>query len=470
LSWSISFCGLGVVARGLLMNNSGSDGKESFILGRGKSGSKRQAMVRFVSIFLWLTVGPHAVEVAVEGPVAAVEIRLDGQVVGIAKAPTWQAECDFGTVIRPHELVAVAFDEGGVELDRARQVLNLPRSDAEVEMILVSGSSAQPVAVRVVAQSAQHYEPVHVLVTFDGETLSGSDGLYLLPNFNPEQAHILSAEATFPRGVSARDDLTLGGSHRGLVTSELTAVAVKVAGRRRPRPADFDGLLRARGVELRVAAVERPGGRVYLVRDHNSWPTLHEAGVKMERMWPTQGGFRFDRAYDLTPDLHRYHLVVPNATVRGDLSIFQVAGPYPLQRYGLPQLASQLVNTAASLDGQALTVAVAVAGVRAARDSCPRVVVLVLSDDIVDHSRDRPQDVMDYLKSLHVPLVVWTTGENKQTIWGPADDVSSPKALMNSAERVMKSLLRQWIVWVEGRHLASDIELDDPTGRFRLAE
>ena len=190
----------------------------------------------------------------------------------------------------------------------------------------------------------------------------------------------------------------------------------------------------------------------------------------MERMWPTPDAFRFEKGgYKLTPDMHRYHLVVPNATVRDDLSIFQVAGPYPLSRYGLPLLASQLVNTAASLDGQALTVAVAVAGVRAARDSCPRVVVLVLSDDVVDYSHDRPQDIVEYLKSLQVPLVVWTTGDRTETIWGPADKVSTPKALLKSGERVMKSILRQWIVWVEGRHLPSDFELDDPSGRFRLA-
>jgi len=426
-------------------------------------------MVTFVSIFLWLTVGTHTVEVAVEGPVSSVEMRIDGATAGIATAPEWRAVCDFGPVIRPHELVAVAFDEHGVELGRARQVLNLPRPDAEVEMIFVAGSSEWPVAVRVVAQSAQKLEPAHVLVTFDGEILTDSEGLYLLPPYDREQAHILSAEATFPLGVSARDDLTLGGSYRGQIASELTAVAVEVSGRRRPQPADFEGLLRAGGEALRVAAVERPGGRVFLVRDHNSWPVLHAAGVKMERMWPTQEAFRFDRGYELTPDMHRYHLVVPNATVRDDLAIFQVAGPFPLHRYSLPLLATQLVNSEASLDGQALAVAVAVAGVRAARDSCPRVVVLVLSDEAVDHSQDLPQDIMGYLESLHVPLVVWTTGDRKETVWGLAEDVSSPKALIKSGEQVMKSILRQWIVWVEGRHLPSDITLDDRSGKFRLA-
>jgi len=373
-------------------------------------------------------------------------------------------------VISPHVLEAVAFDENGVELDRDRQVLNMPRPDAEVEMILVTGSSEWPEAVRVVTQSAQKEEPADILVSFDGEMLTSyGEELYLLPPYDREKAHILSAEATFPFGVNARDDLTIGGSHRGDIVSELTAVAVEVSGRRRPQPADFDGILRAGGEELRVAGVERPGGRIFLVRDHNSWPTLHEAGTRMEKMWPTREAFRFDRGYDLTPDMHRYHLVVPNATVRDDLAIFQVAGPFPLHRYSLALLSSQLLNSAASLDGQALAVAVAVAGVRAARDSCPRVVVLVLSDEVVDHSRDLPRDIMGYLKNLQVPLVVWTTGDEKETTWGPADQVSSPKALVNSAERVMKSMLKQWIVWVEGQYLPSNITLDDPSGRFRLA-
>jgi len=426
-------------------------------------------MVTFVSIFLWLTVGTHTVVVAVEGPVASVEIRVDGVAAGIATAPDWRAVCDFGRVLRPHRLEAVAFDERGIELDRDSQILNLPRPDAEVEMILQKGYSPWPEGVQVVTQSAEKLEPANVLVTFDGEMLTGSDGLYLLPPYDRERAHILSAEATFPFGVTARDDLTLGGPHRGQVASELTAVAVEVEGRRRPQPAEFEGLLRAGSEELRVVAVERPGGRVFLVRDHNSWPALHATGDKMEKMWPTQEAFRFDRGFELTPEMHRYHLVVPNATIRDDLAIFQVAGPYPLHRYSLPLLASQLVNTSASLDGQALAVAVAVSGVRAARDSSPRVVVLVLSDEAVDHSRDLPQDIIGYLESLHVPLVVWTTGDRKETIWGPADTVSSPKALIKSAERVMKSMLRQWIVWVEGRHLTSDIKLDDRSGRFRLA-
>jgi len=205
------------------------------------------------------------------------------------------------------------------------------------------------------------------------------------------------------------------------------------------------------------------------VRDHNAWPSLHATGVKMKRMWPTQRGLRLDRNFELTPEMHRYHLVVPNATIRDDLAIFQVAGPYPLHRYSLPWLASRLVNTKASVDRQKLAVAVAVAGVRAARDSCPRMVVLVLSDDIVDNSRDLPQDIRVYLQNLQVPLVVWTTGERKETVWGEAKEVSAPKALMKASEQVMKTMFRQWIVWVEGRHLVSDIELDDAGGRFRLA-
>ena len=73
-------------------------------------------MVTFVSLFPWLTIGHHPVEVAVEGPVATVEVLLDGRRVGLVTAPEWRVMCDFGSALRPHELEAVAFSATGEEL------------------------------------------------------------------------------------------------------------------------------------------------------------------------------------------------------------------------------------------------------------------------------------------------------------------------------------------------------------------
>jgi len=426
-------------------------------------------MVTFISMFLWLMTGVHPVEVAVEGPVASVEIFLDGTRVGVATPPTWSADCDFGAALRPHVLVAVALGEDGAEMGRARQVINLPRPDAEVEVVFERGPTGVPVAIKVVAQSRTLLEPEGFMVTFDGLVLSGENARYPLPDFDPQQVHIISAEVFFPGGAGARTDVSFGGPYSGQVVTELTAVAVVMEGRRRPVVADFEGVLRVRGEVLDVTAVERPGGRVSFVRDHGAWPALREIGIKLARISPWDRRFQVAATQDLTPDVDRFSQVVPNPTRRQALAIFPVIGPHELSRFGLPWMTSQMVSRDAVEQGQQLATAVAVAGVRAARDGCPRAVILALSENAVDASRYRPADVKEYLTSLQVPLVIWSTTADEETPWGPAEDISTPKNLKKASEKIMKQLFHQSIVWVAGHHLPSEIELDPDVQGFRLA-
>ncbi|MEX1310763.1 MAG: hypothetical protein AB1Z65_10120, partial [Candidatus Sulfomarinibacteraceae bacterium] len=83
-------------------------------------------MVTFVSLFLWLVTGIQTVEVATEAPVVRVEFHLDGELVGEVTDNRRKIQIDFGPTLEPHELVAVAYDAAGAEIDRARQVINLP--------------------------------------------------------------------------------------------------------------------------------------------------------------------------------------------------------------------------------------------------------------------------------------------------------------------------------------------------------
>ena len=106
-------------------------------------------MVTFISLFLWLMTGVHPVEVAVDPTVSSVEIFLDGESIGVATAPRWRVQCDFGERLRPHELVAVAHDQEGLELGRAYQLVNLPRPDAEVEIVLEDGGAGVRSTIRV---------------------------------------------------------------------------------------------------------------------------------------------------------------------------------------------------------------------------------------------------------------------------------------------------------------------------------
>ena len=427
-------------------------------------------MVTFVSLFLWLMTGVQTVEVAVEGPVASVEILLNGESIGIATPPRWQVRCDFGENLRPHRLVAIARDGQGAELGRAHQVVNLPRPDAEVEVVLEDGPSGSPERLRVVAVSAERLEPLSVIATFDGRMLTrDGSGQFLLPPFNAKRVHIIGAEAHFPNGVSARADATFGGAYGSRVVSNLTAVPIVVEGRVPPSPSDLTGILHANGETLTVAAIEHLGARLYLVRDHRSWRALMRSGSILERrtfVRPDQ----IEARPDLPAKKDRYNLVVPNPTQRRGLSLFPVVDAFDLKRWGLPWLATHVFNDQATVRGQRLAEAVAVAAVRAAGDSSPRAVVLVLPGNAEDASRYSPRAVREYMRALRVPLVVWSTRDGDPIEgWGVATDISSVSKLRKASRAVIRRLRRQWIVWVEGQHLPREIELDAGAHGFRLA-
>ena len=84
-------------------------------------------MVQFLSFFVGLVVGVHPVELAVTGPVARVEIRLEGATVAEIRGEPWRAAVDLGPKLRPALLEAVAYHEDGRLLGRDSRWLNLPR-------------------------------------------------------------------------------------------------------------------------------------------------------------------------------------------------------------------------------------------------------------------------------------------------------------------------------------------------------
>ncbi len=362
--------------------------------------------------------GIHPVTVAVDPSVATVEIFLDGESIGVVEGPRWTVQCDFGDSVRPHLLEAVGRDATGAETGRAQQVVNLPRPEAEVEIVLEDGLPAAPEMVRVITESGQRLEPLAVFVTFDGRSLLPEpDGRFRLPSYDHRDMHMLGAEAHYPDGISARSDVTFGGAYGGVIASELTAVPVEVDGGREVTVADLEGMLRARGKIAPVAAVEQQGARVFFVRDRGAWPTLKRLGISMDRATGK-------RSYMVTTDRNlpakrdRLHLVVPNPTRQRGLALFPFSDAFDIKRVGLPWLAAHLENEVGSATGQRLAEAVAVAGMRAVGGGCPRAVVLVLSRDTVDHSRYDPQSVRDYLRALRVPLVVWTRREWPQRPMG----------------------------------------------------
>ncbi len=437
-------------------------------------------MVTFISLFLWLMTDVHQVEVSVDPLVASVEIVLDGRSIGVATAPRWSVRCDFGEKPRPHELVAVAYGEDGVELGRARQLVNLPRPDAEVEIVLEGANPDAPEQLRVITESSERLDPLAVFVNFDGRALlSSGDGRFPLPVHDRGQVHIISAEAHFPGGLTARSDVTFGGAYGSRVATELTAVPVILDRWDCPDTDQLQGMFRVRGEPVRVAAVEQPGARVYLVRDHGAWPSISRTGYSIDRRFNRSRReiMRRNKAVQmasdsaqLAPEKDRYYLVVPNPTRSRGVTLFPIVGPFEIKRWWLSWLATHILSPEAALPGQRVGEAVAVAGVRAAVGGAPRTIVLVLSEDPVDDSNYQPPAVREYLRALRVPLVVWSiAGDGAAGEWGEAAEISDQGSLGKASKRLLKELRRQWIVWVEGRHLPSDIELDPEVEGIRLA-
>jgi VWFA-related protein len=190
------------------------------------------AMIAFVSIFLQLVTGAHPVELAVSGPVAAVELRLDGRLAGVLRGEPWTLECDLGAELSPHELVAVGYDGDGREVARAEQWINLPRPRSQVELVPEAGTT--PRNVRLLWQSVDGAQPDAVAVSFDGRPLEPADPRRVeLPPYDPAVIHLLRAELAFGPSV-ARAELLVGGPAGEVIGSDLTALPVPAAGVEEP--------------------------------------------------------------------------------------------------------------------------------------------------------------------------------------------------------------------------------------------
>jgi len=417
-------------------------------------------MVTFVTLILSLISGLAPVEVAVDGPVVRVDLVLDGRVVGTRDGPPWRFECDFGVDLVPHELEAVAYDAAGVEIDRTRQLVNLPRPDAEVSIAFASDDDGVPVAVRVFWESADPVQPLSVYAIFDGLVLQpNEDGLFPLPAYDPREIHIVSAEVRFMGDVSARADITFGGRYGSQVATELTAVPIQVR-EGTPTVADLEGRFLSDGQPVTVAAVEKPGVKVFLVRDLVAFHQLETIRRKQDSMPSGRpvGGYRSGGAR-LTREDDQLFFVVANPKRRMNRELFPTTEGWNLRRWDLQWLASHALTSEGSVRGQQLADAVAVAGVQAASEGSPRAVVLVTSGRPNDNSIYAPEQVRRFLRALRVPLFVWSTSPGEDLGWEAVVLLDSSKTVRRASKAVLREVREQWIVWLEGNHMVNRIDL-----------
>jgi len=418
-------------------------------------------MVTFLSLFLWLITGPQTIELAVDSRVDRVEIFIDGELEKSLNHAPWKTNSDFGPLIEPHELLAIAFDKDGNEIGRERQVVNLPRPEAETRIVLNSNEDGRATSIRVVTQSTERLKPLNIVTVFDGEILKPEKrNRYLLPDHDPTTVHLISAEASYATGVVARADISYGGNFGHGVASTLTAIPVISSGRP-PTPESLAQRLTVDGEAMRVVAVEQGGVRIYVVRDVASHAILKGASRSFSQR------YRFRKIknapiieFDLEPEVDRVHLVGVNPTPSRGISVFPVSGAVSIERRSLEWSVTNLFPPGASVDDQRLADAVAVAGLRASGHGSPRAVVLITSSEPVDHSSHPGPAVRHYLDELRVPLYVWVTGTKTSKAWGSGVKTMSSSEFTKARKALLRDLKNQWIVWVEGLHLVNRVELD----------
>jgi hypothetical protein len=421
--------------------------------------------IAFLTLFLGLTSGKQEVDVAVRGPAAAVELVLDGTPVARLGGPPWRTRIDLGPDLEPHELVARALDSKGQEIGRTRQILNLPRPPAEVGILLESGPKG-PVGARLHWNSLSLAAPTAVSLSLDGNPVPVDDRAHaVLPAVDPAVTHVLSAEVHFSATLVARTAVGFGGGLGDEVSTELTAVPVRLRpGKKLPEVKRLQGWILVAGKAVPVAAIDRGPAQLLVVRDREARSALKLydkplGGLIDDEMDPrfrsemTLG--RKDQVRFLWPYAH------PAAGAGLTADLFNSSDSFTAEDGGLLWLLGLILPESHETE-QRLSDAVAVAGLQALGGHGPRAVLLVLGETPQDVSLFGAGAVSHYLESIRVPLAVWSLRGTKTpgpTPWGRAEDISSKPKVWVAFRHLEDDLLAQRILWIEGSHLPGEITL-----------
>jgi hypothetical protein len=443
-------------------------------------------VIAFATLFLGLLTGVAPVTVLVEGPVAEVRVELDGRPVGSLEKAPWTLPVDFGSGLEPHELVARALDQEGKEIAVARQMVNLPRPPAEVDVMLERDSSGRPVAARYSGSSLVSLRAGKTTVTFDDKPLpAGETGRVELPPYEGDQPHVLSVELEFSPAVKSRADVVFGGGTTSVAQTELTAVPMKVKSASTVLTASsLSGVLVHGETPLPVDAVEEGAALVCVVRGPTVSFPLAVLGTGGRTTLQQDPGSSPLQAYnrDASRDQmtlgkgDRVRFLWPITSVKDaapGTELFDHSRDFDAGDAGIHWLLTRVEHPGPYPKVERLADAAAVAGLQAAASGTRRAVVLVLGDQGSDASRYSPAAVRQYLDMIHVPLFVWSLrGLSMQPLaagWGQVEDVSTVKRLSKAVDRLKAELAKQRIVWVEGRYLPQGIRLSSKASGVEFA-
>jgi hypothetical protein len=433
--------------------------------------------IAFLSLFFGLIAGPYPVELAASGPVAAVELRMDSRVVQTLQGPPWKTEIDFGADLQPHEIVARALDAKGNEVARTQDWANLPHPLAKVDVVLEREKLGSPKAAKVVWTDLKGEKPAARLLTFDGVPVTlDAAGRAVLPPHDLKSVHLIAAEVDFPSGRLARKEIAYGGEYGTEVSTELTAVPVRVRQGKLPPAWKLRGWLTAGGRPLAVAAVEEGPAQLYVVRSPGTpkalWnlgnPDQDRATLRATGIWARMKLGAEDEVRFVFPFSQRFE-------GSGELSdLFTISTDLRSRGFGLPLL---LLTVGGLRAGPGVPIrfadAVAVTALEATAESRRRAVLLVVSAQEKDQSRYDPARVRRYLAALRVPLFVWCVGEpepgSAAAAWGKVEVLKDEKDLTRAFAALQESLDAQRIVMVDGHHLPQSIALSPKAAGVELA-
>ena len=432
--------------------------------------------IAFVTLFLGLTAGTQPVELSVSGPVAVIELVLDGTPVLRLHGPPWRSRIDLGTRLEPHELVARALNSQGEEVGRASQWLNLPRPPAEVEVVLERAAGGRVTAAKIAWQSLTGAAPSGIGAVLDGNPLIlDRERRFPIPPYDPETSHVLTVTLQFADGLTARKDVVFGGIYGEEVSSDLTGVLVGLRkGKKLPPVEQLQGWFLGAGRPLHVTAVEDGPAELLVIRDLTAIEPLRKLEVQrrtkaiVDEAKVNPEYLRFHMTLEPEDEIH---LVWTTAKAYAGSSglpaeLFDTTRPYKAKDGGLFWLLSRTVQRAdAPTSPQRLADAVAVAGLRALEGNRRRAVLLMLAREPEDASRSDPVLVRQYFKTVRVPLYVWTVLKPwskpppGMAAWGEIEDASSLNKMRNAFDRLKEDLESQILIWVDGRHLPQSITL-----------
>ncbi len=426
--------------------------------------------ISFLTLLFGLITGSYPIELAVNGPVAAVELTVDDRAPTRLSGPPWKTKVDFGPELAPHRVVARALDAGGQELGRAEEWANLPHPLTKAEILLENVAAGVPKAARIVWTNLQGESPVSMSMTFDGAPLPlDPAGRAVIPAHNLKTVHVLGAEVRFSALRTVHRDVAYGGEYGSEVSTELTGVPVRSRSGRLPAPDKLAGWLVTSGEggrPLAVAAVEEGPAQLFVVRT----ASVQEIAERMGSIgMSSRGDDHFDMKLGRDDQIRFVKALPRRVEGSGTTSdLFDISPIFTSREGGLPYilgilgLQAKSPGSVAPPEAMRIADAVAVAGLEAMTENRRRAVLLLLSgNETQDASGYDAGTVRRFLATLRVPLYVWTLNRPGAVAkaWGPAADVVSARGVAAAVTALRRDLDSQRIVMVDGRHLPQSIKL-----------